>query len=82
MNNWHTEYKVKYHIAFLHEDGRSEVVNDDMIIQARSPEEAEKIIMDRYENSDDLLTDVPDGWFGHINVEELEIDGIEKVWEY
>ena len=38
--------------------------------------------MDRYENSDDLLTDVPDGWFGHINVEELEIDGIEKVWEY
>jgi len=61
MNNWHTEYKVKYHITFLHEDGRSEVVNDDMIIQARSPEKAEKIIMDRYENSDDLLTDVPDG---------------------
>ena len=82
MNNWHTEYKVKYHIIFLHEDGRSEVVNDDMIIQARSPEEAEKIIMDRYDNSDDLLTDVPDGWSGHINGEELEIDGIEKVWEY
>jgi len=37
---------------------------------------------EKYENSDDPLTDFPDGWFGHINSEELEIDEIEKVWEY
>jgi hypothetical protein len=26
------------------------------------------------------LTDFPDGWFGHISSEELEIDEIVKVW--
>ena len=82
MNNWHTEYRVKYHITFVHDDGRSEVVSGDMIIEGRSPEEAEKIILEKYENSDDPLTDFPDGWLGHISSEELEIDEIVKVWEY
>ena len=82
MNNWHTEYRVKYHITFVHNDGRSEVVSDNTVIECRSPEEAEKIILDKYENSDDRLTDIPDGWFGHINSEELGIDEIETVWEY
>jgi hypothetical protein len=26
-----------------------------------------------------ILTDFPDGWFGYIDSEELEIDEIEKV---
>jgi hypothetical protein len=82
MNNWQTEYRVKYHITFIHDDGRSEVVSDNTVIECRSPEEAEKIILDKYENSDDRLTDIPDGWFGHINSEEFEIDEIEKVWDY
>lgn len=82
MNNWQTEYRVKYHITFIHDDGRSEMVSDDTIIECRSPEEAEKIILEKYENSPDPLTDFPDGWFGHINSERLEIDEIEKVWEY
>ena len=50
-----------------------------MIIERRSPEEAEKIILEKYENSPNPLTDFPDGWFGYIDSEELEIDEIEKV---
>ena len=82
MNNWYTEYSVKYHITFVHDDGRTEVVKDNMIIESRSPEEAEKIILDKYEYGDDPLTDFPDGWFGHTNSQDLEVDEIVKVWEY
>ena len=82
MNNWHTEYRVKYHITFIHDDSRSEGVSENTEIECRSPEEAEKIILDKYENSDDPLTDYPDGWFGHINSEELGVYEIESVWEY
>ena len=53
-----------------------------MIIESRSPEEAEKKLLGKYENSDDPLTDFPDGWYGHINSKELKIDEIEKIWEY
>ena len=82
MNNWHTEYRVKFHIKFVHDDGRTEIINNDVIIESQSPEEAEKKLLGKYENSDDPLTDFPDGWYGHINSEELKIDEIEKIWEY
>ena len=82
MTNWHIEYRVKYRITFVHDDGRSEVVSDDMIIESRSPEEAEKIILAKYEHGYDPLTEFPEGWFGHISSEEFAIDEIEKVWEY
>jgi len=76
MSNSHTGYRVKFHIKFLHDNGRTEIIDNDVIIESRSPEEAEKLLLDRYENSDDPLTDFPDGWYGHINSEELVIDEI------
>ena len=82
MANWHTDYIVKYHITFVHNDGRSEVVRDNMIVEGRSPEEVKKIIVAKYEHGDVPLTDFPDGWSGHIRSNELSIDAIEKVWEY
>ena len=82
MNNWHTEYRVKYHITLAHDDGRLEVVTDCMIIETQSPEEVEKIILNKFKNGNDALINFPDGWFGHIKTKELEIDEIEKIWEY
>lgn len=82
MNNWHIEYRVKYHITFIHNDGRSEVVSDDRIVEARSPEDVEKIILNQYEHGDDRLIDFPKGWHGRISSEKLIIDKIEKLWEY
>ena len=82
MANWHTDYMVKYHMTFVHNDGRSEVVRDNMIVEGRSPKEVKKIIVAKYEHGDVPLTDFPDGWSGHIRSNELSIDAIEKVWEY
>ena len=82
MANWHTDYMVKYHMTFVHNDGRSEVVRDNMIVEGRSPEEVKKIILAKYEHSDILTSDIPDGWSGEIRSNELSIDAIEKVWEY
>jgi hypothetical protein len=82
MANWHTDYIVKYHITFVHNDGRSEVVRDNMIIEGRSPEEVKKIILAKYEHSGVSITDIPDGWSGEIRSKELSIDDIEKIWEY
>ena len=53
-----------------------------MIIEARSREEAEAIILHQYEHNGVPLTAFPDGWHGEIKNEKLEIDGIIKVWEY
>jgi len=61
MANWHTDYIVKYHITFVHNDGRSEVVRDKMIVEGRSPEEVKKIILAKYEHSGVSTTDIPDG---------------------
>jgi hypothetical protein len=82
MANWHTDYIVNYHITFVHNDGRSEVVRDNMIVEGRSPEEVKKIILAKYEHSGVATTDIPDGWSGEIRSKELSIDDIEKIWEY
>jgi len=76
-----TEYKVKYHITFTHDDGQDVVINDDMVIECASPEEAENIILEEYEFGSDALTDFPDGWFGSIAIEEFDIDEIAKAEE-
>ena len=82
MANWHTDYIVKYHIAFVHNDGRSEVIRNNMIIEGRSPEEVKKIILAKYEHSGFSTTDIPDGWSDEIRSNELSIDDITKIWEY
>jgi hypothetical protein len=82
MANWTNDFIVKYHITFVHNDGRSEVVRDNMIVEGRSPEEVKKIILAKYEHSSFSTTDIPDGWSGEIISNELSIDDIEKIWEY
>ena len=82
MNNWHIDYKVKYHITFVHTDGRTEVVNDEMIIHSRAPTQAQEMLWYRDENGDGPLIDIPDGWLGKTISKKLEIDEIMKVWEY
>ena len=82
MSNWHIDYKVKYHIRFRHADGRTEVLRDIMIIEARSEDETKKKILYQYEYGRNALTAFPARWNGRTGSEEFEIDEIEKVWEY
>ena len=82
MNNWKIDYRVKYHIIFTHIDGRTDVMKDSVVIEAGSPEEDERIIINQVEISDDALTELPEGWFTKISNEELEVDEVIKLWEY
>jgi hypothetical protein len=82
MNNWKIDYRVKYHIIFTHIDGRTDARKDSLVIEADSPDDVERIIIDQFENSDEALTELPEGWFTKISNEELEIDEVIKLWEY
>jgi hypothetical protein len=82
MNNWKIDYRVKYHIIFTHIDGRTDVKKDSLVIEANTPDDVERIIIDQFENSDEALTELPEGWFTKISNEELEIDEVIKLWEY
>ncbi|MDG2312686.1 MAG: hypothetical protein P8M15_01500 [Alphaproteobacteria bacterium] len=53
-----------------------------MIIHSRSAQQAEEMLLHRYENGDGPLIEIPDGWIGETISKELEIDEIMKVWEY
>ena len=82
MSNWKIDYRVKYHIIFTHVDGRTNAKYDSIIIEAGSPNEVERIIIDQFENSEDALIKFPEGWVSNICNQELEIDGIIKLWVY
>ena len=82
MSNWEKEYRVKFHIDFLHYDGRSESIKNELIIESKTAELSEKIIVDKFNQSYKLLTDIPVGWLGNIYSKNLVIDDIKLVWEY
>ena len=82
ISNWKTDYRVKYHITFTHIDQKTGVKNDFLFIEAVSPDEVERIIIDQFKNNNDILTEVPEGWVGIICNEELKIDEVIKLWKY
>jgi hypothetical protein len=82
MSNWKIDYRLKYHITFIHIDGRTDVKKNSLVLKAGSPEEVERIIINQVEISDDALTELPEGWFTKISNEELEVDEVIKLWEY
>ena len=82
MASWKTDYIVKYHITFIHTDGRIEVRNDSLFIEAGSPEEVEKIVLEQFDNSHKPLIEFPENWLDKLTRKELEIDEIEMLWKY
>ena len=82
MSKWKIDYRVKYHITFTHIDGRTEVKNDSLVIEAGSHDEVARIIINQFENSDDALAELPEGWFSKTSNEELKVDEVIKLWEY
>ena len=82
MSNWYIDYKVKYFLRFRHDDGRTEVRRNIIIIEARSEDEARKKILYQYIYGHNAIIDFPTGWDPRTGTEEFGIDEIEKVWEY
>ena len=57
MNNWETEYEVRYHITSTKNDDKQEVIHRLIIIEASSKTEAINKIKYRFNYNDDLQID-------------------------
>ena len=57
MNNWKTDFKVKFHLEYHHKDGTKEMDYNSLIVHAEDDDAAKKMIFNQYENSKFLKID-------------------------
>tara|TARA_A200000113_G_scaffold115856_1_gene104005 strand:- start:36 stop:233 length:198 start_codon:yes stop_codon:yes gene_type:complete len=57
MSNWKTDFEVKFRLEFKHENGRKEVKNNTLIVEAENEYQAIEIVTNQYDNSDFLKVD-------------------------
>ena len=57
MTNWKTDFEVKFHLEFLHVDGKKEIESKSLIVEAENGDKAIEIIRHQYENSAFLKID-------------------------
>ena len=51
MSNWKIDFEVKFSLEFKHFNGRKEIKNNTLIVEANSEDEAIEIIINQYDNS-------------------------------
>lgn len=51
MTNWKTDFEVKFCLEFILGDGKKEIINKSLIVEAENKEKAIEIIFHQYENS-------------------------------
>ena len=51
MSNWKTDFEVKFSLVFKHFNGRKEIKNNTLIVEAESEDEAIEMIINQYDNS-------------------------------
>ena len=57
MSNWKTDFEVKFRLEFKHFDGRKEIKNNILIIEAENEDQAVEMVINQYDNSDFLKID-------------------------
>ena len=57
MSNWKIDFEVKFRLEFKHENGRKEVKNNTLIVEAENEYQAIEIVTNQYDNSDFLKVD-------------------------
>ena len=57
MNNWKTDFKVKFHLEYLHADGTKEIEYSSLIVNAEDEDAAKQMILNQYEGSKFLKID-------------------------
>ena len=57
MSNWKTDFEVKFRLEFKHEDGRKEIKNNSLIVEAENEDQAIEMIINEYDNSVFLKVD-------------------------
>ena len=57
MSNWKIDFEVKFRLEFKHENGRKEIQNNILIVEAENEDQAIKMVKNQYDNSDFLKVD-------------------------
>ena len=57
MSNWKTDFEVKFRLEFIHENGRKEIKNNTLIVEAENEHQAIKMVINEYDNSVFLKVD-------------------------
>ena len=57
MSNWKTDFEVKFRLEFIHENGRKEIKNNTLILEAENEDQAIEMVINEYDNSVFLKVD-------------------------
>ena len=57
MSNWKTDFEVKFRLVFIHENGRKEIKNNTLIVEAENEDQAIEIVINEFDNSVFLKVD-------------------------
>ena len=57
MSNWKTDFEVKFRLEFIHENGRKEIKNNTLIVEADNEDQAIEMVINEFDNSVFLKVD-------------------------
>ncbi len=57
MSNWKTDFEVKFRLEFKHGNGRKEIKNITLIVEAENEDQAIEMVINEYDNSVFLKVD-------------------------
>ena len=57
MSNWKTDFEVKFSLEFKHFNGRKEIINNMLIVEAENEDQAIEMVINQYDNSAFLKID-------------------------
>ena len=57
MSNWKIDFEVKFRLEFKHENGRKEIQNNTLIVEAENEDQAIEMLINEYDNSVFLKVD-------------------------
>ena len=57
MSNWKTDFEVKFSLEFKHFNGRKEIVNNTLIVEAENEDQAIEMVINEFDNSVFLKVD-------------------------
>ncbi len=57
MSNWKTDFEVKFRLEFVHENGRKEIKNNTLIVEAENEDQAIEMVINEFDNSAFLKVD-------------------------
>ena len=57
MSNWKTDFEVKFRLEFIHENGRKEINNNTLIVEAENEDQAIEMVINEFDNSVFLKVD-------------------------